>query len=102
MDKEITAIERRVARIKGELAKVGDMRPGSLSVQTRKWGGEYCQLSYTHRGKGHTEYVPQARRKSVERQLASYQKFRKLMQEWIDLEIELCKLKLKLETENSQ
>ena len=60
------------------------------------------QLSYTQRGQGHTEYVPQARRKSVERQLASYQKFRKLMQEWIDLEIELCKLKLKLETENSQ
>ena len=29
--------------------------------------------------------VPQARRKSVERQLASYQKFRQLMQEWIDL-----------------
>jgi hypothetical protein len=102
MKKEIAAIERRVARIKRELAKVGDMRPGSLSVQTRKWGGEYCQLSYTHLGKGHTEHVPQARRKTVERQLASYQKFRKLMQEWIDLEIELCKLKLNLETENTQ
>ena len=102
MKKEIAAIERSVARIKRELAKVGDMRPGSLSVQTRKWGGEYCQLSYTHRGKGHTEYVPQARRKTVARQLASDQKFRKLLQEWIDLEIELCKLKLNLETENSQ
>ena len=102
MKKKIAAIERSVAKIKRELAKVGDMRPGSLSVQTRKWGGEYCQLSYTHRGKGHTEYVPQARRKSVERQIANHRKFRKLMQEWIDLEIELCKLKLKWETENSQ
>ena len=99
---KIAAIERRVARIKRELAQVGDMRPGSLSVQTRQWGGEFCQLSYTHRGQGHTEYVTQARRKSVERQLASYQKFRKLTQQWIDLEIELCKLKLKLETEDSQ
>jgi hypothetical protein len=102
MKKEIAAIERRVAGIKRELAKLGDMRPGSLSVQTRKWGGEYYQLSYTHHGKGHTEYVPQARRKTVERQIANHRKFRALMQEWIDLEIELCKLKLKWETENSQ
>jgi len=45
MQKKIAVIERRVARIKGELVKLGDMRPGSLSVQTRKWGGEYCQLT---------------------------------------------------------
>lgn len=102
MKKKIAVIERSVARIKRELAKLGDMRPGSLSVQTRKWGGQYCQLSYTHRGKGHTEYVPQARRKTVERQIVNHRKFRKLMQEWIDLEIELCKLKLKWENENSQ
>ena len=102
MKKKIAAIERSVAKIKRELVKLGDMRPGSLSAQPRKWGGEYYQLSYTHRGKGHTEYVPQARRKTVERQIANHRKFRKLMQEWIDLEIELCKLKLKWETENSQ
>lgn len=102
MKNKIAAIERRVARIKRALTELGDMRPGSLSVQTRKWGGEYCQLSYTHRGKGHTEYVPQARRKPIERQIANHRKFRTLMQEWIDLEIELCKLKLKWETKNSQ
>lgn len=102
MKKEISRIERRVAGIKSALAKLGDMRPGSLSVQRRKWGGEYCQLSYTHRGKGHTEYVAQARRKAVERQIANHRKFRALTQEWIDLEIELCKLKLKEETENTQ
>ena len=102
MKKKIAALERSVAKIKRELAELGDMRPGSLSVQTRKWGGEYCQLSYTHRGKGHTEYVPQARRKTVERQLAGYRKFRKLMREWIDLEIRLCKLELNLETESDQ
>ena len=101
MKKKIAAIERRVASIKRALAELGDMRPGSLSVQRRNWGGQYCQLSYTHRGKGHTEYVPQARRKTVERQIANHRKFRTLMQEWIDLEIELCKLKLKWETQNS-
>ena len=86
-------IERRVAKIKQALAALGDMRPGSLSTQTRSWGGQYCQLSYTHLGKGHTEYIPQERTKEVKRQLANYRKFRDLTQEWVTLAIELCKLK---------
>jgi len=92
MDKTLR-IERRIAKIKQALADLGDMRPGSLSTQTRSWGGQYCQLSYTHLGRGHTEYVPQKRRKEVKRQLANYQKFRDLTQEWVTLAIELCKLK---------
>jgi len=87
------ALERKIGKIKQALMELGDMRPGSVSVQTRKWGGEYAQLSYTHRGKGHTEYVPQERRKDVERQTANYKKFRKLTQEWTELSMELCKLK---------
>lgn len=91
--KRIAEIERRIEKIKEELSKLGDLRPGSLSVQTRSWGGEYCQLSYTHQGKGHTQYVPADQRKVVEKQLANYRKFRELTQEWITLAIELCKLK---------
>ena len=89
----IRTIERRIEKIKRSLAKIGEMRPGSLSIQSRSWGGEYCQLSYTHRGKGHTEYVRKNQRKAVERQTANYCKFRELTQEWVDLAIELCKLK---------
>ena len=86
-------IERRIAAIKRTLGRVGDMRPGSLSVQTRSWGGQYRQLSYTHLGKGRTEYVPPKRVKDVTRQLANYRKFKELTQEWVNLSIELCKLK---------
>lgn len=86
-------IERRIARIKQRLAALGDLRPGSLSVQTRTWGGQYHQLSYTHLGKGHTEYVPPERVREVKRQLAAYRKFRDLTQEWVSLALELCKLK---------
>ena len=93
----IQTIERRIERIKQSLAKIGDMRPGSLSIQSRSWGGEYSQLSYTHRGKGHTEYVRKKQRKAVGRQIARYRKFRELTQEWVDLAIELCKLKSKRE-----
>jgi hypothetical protein len=86
-------IERRIGKIKQALAALGDMRPGSLSVQTRSWGGQYCQLSYTHLGKGHTEYVPPERVQELKRQLATYRKFRDLTQEWVNLALELCKLK---------
>ena len=89
------AIERKIEKVKRNLAKLGPMRPGSLTVQTRSWGGEYCQLSYTHQGKGHTQYVPEKNRKEVERQLANYRKFRELTQLWVQLGIELCTLKLR-------
>lgn len=50
-------------------------------------------LSYTHLGKGRTEYVPPERLKEVKRQLENYRKFKELTQEWVTLAIELCKLK---------
>lgn len=96
---EAAAIERRIEKIKRDLAKISDMRPGSLTVQTRSWGGEYCQLSYTHQGKGRTEYVPMKQRKEVERQIANYRKFRELTKEWVDLGIQLCKLNTPREVE---
>lgn len=71
MDKS-KQIERRIVKIKQALAALGDMRPGSLSTHTRSWGGQYCQLSYTHLGKGHTQYIPQERVKEVKRQIANY------------------------------
>jgi len=91
------SLQREIEGIKRKLLALGEMRPGSLSMQTRKWGGQYWQLSYTHRGKGHTQYIAPKSRKAVERQIANYHKFRELTQKWIDAEIELCKLKLEEE-----
>ncbi|MCX5757818.1 MAG: hypothetical protein NTU83_04800 [Candidatus Hydrogenedentes bacterium] len=92
MDKAVQ-MARRIEKIKKVLADLGDMRPGSLSTQTRSWGGQYGQLSYTHLGKGHTEYVPPERVKEVKRQIDNYRKFKELTQEWVTLAIELCTLK---------
>lgn len=92
MDKA-TRIERRIGKIKQALAELGDMRPGSISTQTRAWGGKYHQLSYTHQGKGRTEYVPPGRVREMKRQLANYKKFKQLTNEWTTLAIELCKLR---------
>lgn len=89
----VRQIERRIETIKQALTRLPEMRPGSLSVQTRSWGGQYHQLSYTHLGKGHTEYVPPKRVQEVKRHLENYRKFRELTQEWVNLAIELCRLK---------
>ena len=88
-------IERRIEKIKKALANLGEMRPGSLTNQTRSWGGHYAQLSYTHLGKGHTEYIPPERVKEVKKQIENYHKFKDLTKEWVSLAIELCKLKYK-------
>jgi hypothetical protein len=64
-----------------------------LGPQTRSWGGNYYQLSYTHQGRGRTEYVPPDKVREVKRQTANYRKFRELTQEWVTFAIELCKIK---------
>ena len=48
--KRIQQIERRIARIKEGLQKMGPMRPGSLTRQYRdpeNSAGAYWQISYT-------------------------------------------------------
>lgn len=90
-------IERRIKRIKRELEGIGQMRPGSLSRQYRipkKQIGGYYQLSYTHQMKSHTEYVRPQFLKEVRRQIAAYKRFKQLTDEWIELAIEECKLRM--------
>ena len=101
MQKKTARIEQRIEAIKAELTGLGDMRPGSLSTQSRSWGGQYCQLSYTHRGKGHTEYIQENIREQTKQQLQNYKKFKALTLEWVDRAIELARIKAQLKKEKS-
>jgi len=101
MQKKTARIEQRIEAIKAELMELGDMRPGSLSTQSRSWGGQYCQLSYTHRGRGHTEYIQDNIREQTQQQLQNYKKFKALTLEWVDRAIELAKIKAQLKKEKS-
>jgi hypothetical protein len=101
MQKKTARIEQRIEAIKAELTGLGDMRPGSLSTQSRSWGGQYCQLSYTHRGKGHTEYIQDNIREQTKQQLQNYKKFKALTLEWVDRAIELARIKAQLKKEKS-
>jgi hypothetical protein len=93
MSRSQADLEAEIARIKKSLSALGRMHPGSLSRQKRSRGEEYWQLSYSHAGRGHTNYIRPGDVPQVRRELKNYQKFRELTSRWIALEIELAKLR---------
>ena len=94
MNTKITAIETEIARIKAELTEIREMRPGSLTKQKRRRGNRYYQLTYRCHGKGHTEYIRPELVPRVQRELQAHRRFRELVDRWISLAIELCKLEM--------
>ncbi len=97
-------IEKRIARIKVELAGIGEMRPGSLTAQYRdkeKASGPYYQLSYAHEKKNHTNYIRADCVTEVRQQIENYQRFKKLTTEWVALGIEHSKLSMQMKLEGT-
>lgn len=96
--KNIIKIEKRIEKIKVELTKIGEMRPGSLTRQYKdkeKQSGRYYQLSYTHEMKSRTNYIRKECVSDVRQQIKNYKRFKKLTIEWIALGIEHSKLSMK-------
>jgi hypothetical protein len=102
-------IEAQIEKVKAELVKIGEMRPGSLSQQysaCQKPGckcvdpvnpqkhGPFYQLSYSHRGKSTTQFIRPQFVPEVRKQLAAYKKFKALTENWVALALELSKLKM--------
>jgi hypothetical protein len=105
----IQNLEPRIQQIKTELAALGEMRPGSLSKQYNVCGkpncrckdpqhpqrhGPYYQLSWVHRGKSTTQFIRPALLPQVRAQIATYNKFRKLTDQWVNLALRLAQAKL--------
>jgi len=106
--KQIRQLQGRITRIKKKLSQLGDLRPGTLSRQYNVCGnptcrckdpkdpkkhGPYYQLSYTYRGKSRTEFVRKEVVQEEKRRIRNYAIFRLLTQEWIDLSIEIARLR---------
>jgi hypothetical protein len=102
MDKKLDRIQKEIAGIKGELMRIGEMRPGSLTYQYQrpkeKKSGFY-QISYTYRMKSKTEYVKAEFVPNLKGQIATFKRFKRLMQQWIDLAIRHSQIKIKLAKE---
>ncbi len=97
--KRIQQIERRIARIKEELQTMGPMRPGSLTRQYRdpeNSAGAYWQISYTRHMKSRTEYVRREWVTEVRKQIATHKRFKRLIDQWVDLGIEHSQLDMQL------
>ena len=97
--KRIQEIERRIARIKDELQTIGPMRPGSLTRQYRDpqtGAGAYWQISYTRQMKSRTEYVRREWVRDVRKQIAMHKRFKRLIDQWVDLGIEHSRLAMKI------
>ncbi len=93
--RKLKQIEKQIRRIKQELQEMGEMRPGSLTRQYRVLKdriGSYYQISYTHKMKSHTEYVRPGFVKQLRAQIATYKRFKRLVEKWIQLAIKHSKL----------
>src|ERR1700680_2322578 len=101
-------LQRRIQSIKREIAALGDLRPGALSMQYNTCAnpscrckadpplkhGPYPQVSFTWRGKSTSQFVREQDVEEVQTQLANYHRLRNLVDEWIDLALELSRLRL--------
>jgi len=94
MSNEIKTLELKIKKIKKELADLGDMRPGSLTLQSKGRDKKYWQLSYTHMGRGRTEYVSDEFVDEVNEQISNYKKFRVLIDELVSASIDYSRIKM--------
>lgn len=102
-------LQARIQSIKGEIAALGDLRPGALSLQYNICGnpscrckadpplkhGPYPQISFTWRGKSTSQFVREEDVDEVRQQLENYRRLRDLVDEWIGLALELSRLRLR-------
>ena len=102
MHKKLDPVAKKIGGVKEELMTIGEMRPGSLTYQYQrpkeKKGGFY-QISYTYRMKSKTEYVKGEFVQDLKGQIATFKRFKKLMQQWVDLAIQHSKIKITLAKE---
>ncbi|MCI0349340.1 MAG: hypothetical protein L0Z53_07940 [Acidobacteriales bacterium] len=109
MPNRTQSLEARIQSIKLEIAALGDLRPGALSLQYNICGnpscrckaipplkhGPYPQVSFTWHGKSTTQFVREDDVEEVRQQLANYHRLRDLVDQWIGLALELSRLRLR-------
>ena len=98
MPKTATELEATLERIKRELMNLGPMRPGSLSRQYRDpetKNRPFHQISYTYKGRGKSEYVRAENLAQIRRETANFKRFRKLVEQWVELSLKTSQLRVR-------
>jgi hypothetical protein len=106
----VQSCQARIAQIQRQLLALGPMRPGSVTRQFRICGtpncrcvdpkhprrhGPYYQVNYVYAGKKTAYYVQPVDLKAVRTELANYKKFRRLINRWIGLTVQIARIKQK-------
>jgi len=104
----VEELSKRREEIRGRLASVGDLRPGSLVGRYRRCGKPGCHCakegdqghgpswSLTHavKGKTVTRIIPAESVEQTKAQLAEFDRFRSLTKEFVDTSEALCHARL--------
>jgi len=102
-------LDATIAKLKRELLRLGDLRPGTLSAQYNVCGkagcackadpprkhGPYYQVSFTWQGRSRTHFVRREQLPTVRQQLQNYARLRALVEAWIAAGLELSVLRVK-------
>ena len=101
--------KKQIEDVKKRLLQIGEMRPGSLSKQYSVCGkkncrcidpkkpkkhGPYYQLSFTHKGKSSSRFIRPQLYNKIKGEVAEYNKFKLLIEKWIELAILLSEEKI--------
>ena len=100
MSTELDRKEKKVRALLAGIAKLGAMRPGTLTVQYRNPAEKktpFNQLSYTHKGKSRSEYVRPENLAAIRREVETHKKFRTLIEQVTELSLEASRLRYKRE-----
>lgn len=109
MGEKLLELEEKRKRARERLAEVGDMRQGSLTERYLKCGKPECRCgreqNYVHgphfsltkaiKGKTVTRNIPKHAVETTKAQVARFQEFRRLSQEFLAVNEEICEAKLK-------
>ncbi len=99
-NKKITKLEEKIQKLKKSIADLGQIRPGSVSQQIAGGPGrkprKYWQISYTYKMRSRTDYLRDELVDAVTKETLEYKKFKKIVDEIIELSIQLSKEKIEI------
>jgi hypothetical protein len=110
------SLEERIEKIKEEIGALGDLHPGSMSLQYNICGnpscrckgdppkkhGPYYQVSYAWHRKSSSLFIRLENVTEARQQLCNYHRLRKLVDRWITLAIQLAQVRRRQQRETEQ
>jgi hypothetical protein len=106
MPDALAELERRRTEVLRELAQLAPFRPGCITALVRRCGKPGCRcskpddpghgpnlrLTYKSKGKTYSESLAtQAAIRKAQREVAEFRKFQQLVQDFIQLNIDICR-----------